>query len=114
MLSGAAAGGRGPTASGRSPRSLPLRMPGQGHPSFPAAILCLLALMAGPLMALPFAISALLVRIHPLLAVCPVLLWLWPSVLQEVTFHGLAAPWMWPLLLLATWPAFGRHPRTFS
>ena len=90
------------------------KLPGQGPASLPAAILCVFVLLADPLMALPFAISALLVRVHPLLAVGPVLLWLWPAVVREVTFHGLASPWMWSLLLLATWPAFGRRGRTLS
>jgi len=84
-------------------------LPGKGHPALASAMLCLVALMAGPLFAFPFALGALAVRIHPLFGIAPVVLWLQPSVLREITFHGLAAPWMWSLLFLATWPAFGRR-----
>ena len=83
-------------------------LPGQGHPAFAASCLCLLALTAGPLLALPFALVALAVRIHRLFGIGVALLWLQPSVLREITFHGLATPGMWGLLLLAAWPAFGR------
>lgn len=83
-------------------------LPGQGHPAVPAALLTLAALSLGPLFALPFAMAALAVRIHPLLGLGPAILWLQPSVLREITFHGLATPWMWSMLFVMTWPAFGR------
>jgi hypothetical protein len=43
-----------------------------------------------------------------LLGLGPAVLWIQPSVLREITFHGLAMPWMWPILFVMTWPAFGR------
>jgi len=85
------------------------KMPGQGHPAFNAAVLCLMACFAGPLLALPFAMTALAVRVHRVLGIGAALLWLQPSVLREVTFHGLVTPGVWALLFLATWPAFGRR-----
>jgi len=84
------------------------KLPGEGHPALPAALLTGVALCLGPLFALPFAMAAVAVRIHPLLGLGPAILWIQPSVLREITFHGLAAPWMWPILLIMTWPAFGR------
>jgi hypothetical protein len=84
------------------------KLPGEGHPAVPAALLTALALLLGPLFALPFAMAAIAVRIHPLLGLGPAVLWIQPSVLREITFHGLAMPWMWPILFVMTWPAFGR------
>ena len=86
-------------------------LPGSGHPAFIAGLFTLLALMLDPIIALPFAAAALLVRIHPLLGLLPAAILIRPEALRELAFHGLLAPWMWPALFVLTWPAIGRIKR---
>ena len=86
-------------------------LPGSGHPAFIAGVFTLLALMLDPIIALPFAAAALLVRIHPLLGLLPAIILIRPEPLRELAFHGLLDPWMWPALFVLTWPAIGRIRR---
>ena len=82
-------------------------LPTHGHPAFVAAAFSVGAVLIDPLIALPFSLAALGVRIHPLLGLLPALLFVRPDPLREFAFYGLLAPWTWPLLLLLTWPALG-------
>ena len=82
-------------------------LPSQGHPAFVAAAFSVGAVFIDPLVALPFSLAALGVRIHPLLGLMPALLFVRPDPLREFAFYGLLEPWTWPLLLLLTWPALG-------
>lgn len=82
-------------------------LPTHGHPAFVAAAFSVGAVLIDPLIALPFSLAALGVRLHPLLGLLPALLFIRPDPLREFAFYGLLAPWTWPLLLLLTWPALG-------
>jgi hypothetical protein len=86
-------------------------LPGSGHPAFIAGVFTLGALMLDPIIALPFAVAALLVRIHPLFGLLPAIILIRPEPLRELAFHGLLAPWMWPVLFVLSWPAIGRIRR---
>lgn len=84
------------------------RLPGTGHPGLIAALLCIALSTIDPLLALPFAVAAVGVRIHPLLGLAPALLVLRPTALHEFAFWGLVSPWHWPLLFALTVTAMGR------
>lgn len=71
-----------------------------------------LALGLGPLFALPFAVGALLSRVHPWLACATALVLLRPDGLRQLTFHGLMPPAAWGAVLLFALPAVGRSKRT--
>jgi hypothetical protein len=84
------------------------KLPGQGHPALPAAIFAALGLALDPLIALPFALAAVLVRVHRLFGLIPVFLLMRPEPLRELSFHGLLDPVFWPVIFILAWPAFGR------
>ncbi len=82
-----------------------------GSAPLASATLAGLALLLDPLLALPFAVAALLSRFHPLLALLPALYLLWPDKLRELAFHGLVGPAQWAWLWVLAWPAMGaRRP----
>ncbi|MAY79214.1 MAG: hypothetical protein CL930_00330 [Deltaproteobacteria bacterium] len=87
------------------------KLPGHGHPALPAAIFAALGLLLDPLVALPFALAAVLVRIHRLFGLIPVILLMRPEPLRELSFHGLLEPVFWPVIFILAWPAFGRGTR---
>ncbi|MGB0639386.1 MAG: M28 family metallopeptidase [Myxococcota bacterium] len=86
------------------------KLPGKGDSAFPAAIFAALGLALDPLVALPFALAAILVRIHRLFGLLPLVLLLRPEPLRELSFHGLLEPVFWPVIFILAWPAFGRGP----
>ena len=88
-------------------------LPGTGHPALMAALLSVPLSVVDPLLALPFAVAAIGVRVHPLLGLAPAVLVIRPTTLQEFAFWGLLSPWRWPLLFMLTFTAIGRihNPR---
>ena len=86
------------------------RLGGRGSAPLAAGILAACCTALDPLIALPFAVAAIVARIHPLLAVLPALILLRPTPLRELAFHGLLPPIAWGALWLLTWPAFGARP----
>lgn len=75
-----------------------------------AGALCTgLAWLVGPVFALPFAVGALLSRLHPWAALLPVLVLLRPDGLRQLAFHGLLPPVAWGVVLILGWPAVGRR-----
>ena len=86
-------------------------LPGTGHPALVAGLFTILALALDPIIALPFAVAALLVRVHPLLGLLPAVILIRPEPLRELAFHGLLPPWLWPALFVLTWAAIGRPKR---
>jgi hypothetical protein len=69
------------------------------------AIFCLGLALVEPLLALPMALAAILGRLWPPLALVGGLYWLQPSILRELSFHGLLPPSLWGLALLLLLPA---------
>lgn len=62
-------------------------------------------LFLDPILALPWAISTILSRIHPLLGLVGVGYWLQPDILRELATHGILPPMVWGFLGLLCWPA---------
>jgi hypothetical protein len=86
------------------------RFPGRGASApFAAGLLAIAGTALDPLVGLPFAIAALLGRLHPLFAVVPALFLLRPGPLRELSFHGLLDPALWGVLFLLAWPATCAH-----
>ena len=83
-------------------------LPGTGHPALPAAVLSMIALAIDPLVALPFSLAAVLVRVHPLFGAFPAVLLVRPEPLREFAFWGIMPPTAWPILFLAACAAVGR------
>lgn len=83
---------------------------GTGSASLGAGLTTLAVLYLDPVFAFPFAASALLARLHPLLALLPAAMLLAPSVLRQFTFHGLVGPAYWGLFWLVAWPAAIKKP----
>ena len=79
----------------------------KGSGALLASFMSLSLLIIDPLLAAPMALSALLCRIHPLLAMLPAALLLRPDALRELAFHGLLSPAWWGVLWLLAAPSMG-------
>ena len=91
--------------------ALRARLGPQGSAPLASAVLAALALLVDPLLAAPFALGALLGRLHPLLCAAPVLFLLRPDALRELSFHGLLPPMVGGLVYLLAAPALGSYRR---
>lgn len=76
----------------------------------PASLLCALFAIGGliidPIVAFPFALSGFIARYWTPAALLPAAYWLQPTLLRELSFHGLMEPWFWGVFWLLAIPAF--------
>ena len=71
------------------------------------ALFCIPLLVIDPFLAFPMSIGALLSRIWSPLAIVGAVYWIQPSVLRELSFHGLLPPLFWPLFFILLIPFLG-------
>jgi hypothetical protein len=82
-----------------------------GPPSFIGGLLTLLLMFIEPLLAFPMAVATIASRIWAPLICIGGIYWIQPSILRELTFHGLISPSGWVLCSLLILPTMFSLPR---
>jgi hypothetical protein len=87
----------------------------QGSSSLLCSFFALLLLFIDPFLALPMSLAAITSRFWAPFALIGGVYWLQPSILRELTFHGLLPPYLWPILFILLSPCLGNsHVRNRS